>query len=90
MTTRRTTTRTSGGDACYYSNETCEGETWECGTCGEHYCQAHSHVTSKGHNRECVACERERKDAELLDADDGVERAVVKTDVLDKLDIPDK
>lgn len=83
-------TRSSDGDACYYANELCEGDTWECETCNETYCAFHSHVTEKGHNKECVACERERKDAKLLDAEDNVERSVVKTDVLDKLDIQDK
>lgn len=86
MTTASSTTRSSGGDACYYANAVCEGETWECGSCHELYCQAHSHVTEKGHNKECVACERERKDAEQLEAGDRVERAVAKTDVLDRLD----
>lgn len=90
MTSKTTTTRSSGGDACYYANEACEGDTWQCETCGEHYCQAHSHVTDRGHNKECVACERERKDAKLLDEGDAVERAVQRTDVTDKLDIRDK
>lgn len=84
------TTRSSGGDACYYDNEKCEGETWECGTCGETFCTTHSHATEKGHNVECVACERERLDAKLLAEPDGVEHAVRQTDVLKKLDIADK
>lgn len=89
-TTRRTPTRSNGDESCYYANDTCEGDTWQCQTCKEHYCQTHSHVSSKGHNTECVACERERKDAELLAEDERVERAVAKADVIDKLDIPDK
>ena len=47
-------------DRCYYDNDLCEGELWECQTCHELYCQAHFHTTSKGDNVECVACERER------------------------------
>ena len=45
---------------CYYDNELCEGELWQCQTCEEHYCQTHFHQTDKGENVECVACERER------------------------------
>jgi hypothetical protein len=89
-TRKRTTTRSKGDESCYYANDTCEGETWQCLGCQEHYCQAHSHVSAKGHNKECVACERERKDAELLAEEERVERSVAKTDVLDKLDIADK
>jgi hypothetical protein len=47
-------------------------------------------VSEKGRNEECAVCERERKDAELLEEEERIERAVSKTDVLDKLDIPDK
>lgn len=90
MKTRRTTTRSKGDESCYYANDVCEGDTWQCVSCNEHYCQAHSHTSSKGHNKECVACERERKDAELLAEEERIERAVAKTDVIDKLDIPDK
>ena len=46
---------------CYYDNELCEGELWECLTCSESYCQTHWHDTDKGHNVECVACERQRQ-----------------------------
>src|SRR6185436_4196170 len=43
---------------CYYGDqETCDGDLWECQTCGELYCQAHWHSTAKGENVECVACE---------------------------------
>lgn len=49
---------------CYYDNQLCEGELWECQTCEQHYCQAHFHQTDKGENVECVACERERLEAE--------------------------
>lgn len=48
-------------DRCYYDNELCEGELWECESCNEEYCQTHFHVTDKGYNVECVACERERE-----------------------------
>lgn len=47
-------------EKCYYDNELCEGELWECETCGELYCQFHSHDTAMGCDVECVACERER------------------------------
>jgi hypothetical protein len=47
-------------DECYYSNTACTGYLWECETCGESYCEEHSHETDKGANVECVACERER------------------------------
>lgn len=59
-------------DRCYYDNEKCEGELWECQTCGEQFCQAHNHVTSKGVNVECVGCERTRigDDPNELDEDD--------------------
>lgn len=52
-------------DKCYYQDPSvCEGELWTCQSCGEQYCQAHSHSTSKGNNVECVACERVRLDEE--------------------------
>lgn len=65
-------------DTCYYSaqpgsahldavEEICEGELWECQTCGEQYCQTHWHETELGRNVECVACERARKDAAKQD-----------------------
>jgi hypothetical protein len=55
-------------DSCYFADQqVCTGELWECLTCREHYCQKHWHRTSKGENVECVACERARTDAELLD-----------------------
>lgn len=89
--TRTKTTRTTDREpACYYSNEECAGGLWQCGSCREWFCMGHSHVTEKGHNKECVACERERKDAELLNAEDGVERRLAKANVLDNLDIQDK
>ncbi len=47
---------------CYYDNELCEGDSWKCETCCEHFCQTHWHETDKGHCVECVSCERERKD----------------------------
>jgi DNA-directed RNA polymerase subunit RPC12/RpoP len=51
---------------CYYNNELCEGELWQCATCKEEFCQTHSHSTAKGQDVECVACERNR----LEEADD--------------------
>lgn len=52
-------------DHCYYRDpQTCAGALWQCRTCGEWYCEEHSHTTSKGMNIECVACERERLDSE--------------------------
>lgn len=51
-------------EGCYYGDaNVCNGELWECGTCGEQFCDQHWHETDKGKNAECVGCERERKDA---------------------------
>jgi len=47
-------------DVCYYNNELCRGELWKCRSCGEMFCQTHWHITSKGRNVECVACEGKR------------------------------
>jgi hypothetical protein len=47
-------------DTCYYDNDKCHGELWQCETCEEWFCEEHNHVTSKGTNVECVACERAR------------------------------
>ena len=53
----------NASDECYYHDpKVCRGEIWICKTCGETYCSAHNHVTDKGTNVECVACERTRKD----------------------------
>ena len=49
---------------CYYNNEFCQGDTWECLTCGENFCEGHCHSTDKGDNIECVACERTRLEDE--------------------------
>jgi len=56
-----------GSSSCYYGNQICRGVLWECRTCGEMFCQAHHHQTSKGRNVECVACERNRKEKESLE-----------------------
>ena len=45
---------------CYYSDSICQGRVLTCRNCKEMYCQTHWHETSKGKNRECAACERER------------------------------
>jgi hypothetical protein len=55
---------------CYYDNELCEGELWECQTCHQEFCQTHFHSTDKGTNVECVGCEGERKEAQ---EEEGVE-----------------
>ncbi len=48
---------------CYYKDaDVCSDETWECQTCHETFCTNHGHVTSKGTNVECVACEHQRKE----------------------------
>lgn len=53
----------NASEYCYYADPfVCDGESWECLTCHEHYCQAHYHQTDKGVNVECVACERNRMD----------------------------
>ena len=49
---------------CYYRDESCAGELWECLTCGEFFCQTHWHRTTKGENVECCACEYNRDDFE--------------------------
>lgn len=48
---------------CYYDNDLCEGELWECETCKELYCETHFHETDLGCCVECVACEYQRKQA---------------------------
>ena len=51
---------------CYYGDPAvCAGDVWVCLTCHTEYCEAHQHWTDKGDNVECVACERERKEAGL-------------------------
>ena len=56
---------------CYYAEPTiCQGSMWECGSCGNTYCQAHSHTTDLGTNVECVACERSRKETESVYSDE--------------------
>lgn len=45
---------------CYFDNELCDGELWECETCQEKFCQFHSHQGDKGVNVECADCERVR------------------------------
>jgi hypothetical protein len=70
----------TGTDECYYGDPgVCSGDLWECKTCGNRYCETHNHVTSKGANVECVACERERKDEAELAKDDPVGRAAART-----------
>jgi DNA-directed RNA polymerase subunit RPC12/RpoP len=49
---------------CYFEPATCYGELWTCQTCGEQFCQAHSHTTDRGRNVECAACEYNRPDFE--------------------------
>lgn len=51
-------------ERCYYGEEFCTQELWECETCHELYCDQHGHQTSKGTNVECVACENNRKETE--------------------------
>jgi hypothetical protein len=51
-------------DKCYFGSSECEGELWECETCGEWYCEYHWHQTSKGYCVECAACEYSREEAE--------------------------
>jgi len=75
---------------CYYGEVSCGGKLWQCLTCKSQYCENHNHVTRKGSNVECVACERERQDAELLAATDTADKLGVQDTVLNKLDIPDK
>ena len=52
---------------CYYADNICEGELWQCETCEEWYCEIHWHETIKGHCVECCACEIARKEGYLTD-----------------------
>jgi len=52
---------------CYYDNEICAGELWQCKTCGQWFCENHWHETDLGRNVECVACERWRKSLIQID-----------------------
>lgn len=91
MKTKKTRTKkTTTKSKCVYDGVACTGETWACLACGNTYCQKHSHVSSKGHNKECVACERNRKDAELLNAPDLLRGIGKKVDVDSKLDADHK
>lgn len=78
-------------DRCYYADPAhCSGDLWQCVGCGESFCsEGHFHQTAKGYNVECVACERERKDAELLGAGSKAEAKARRID-LTRLDIRDK
>lgn len=50
---------------CYYDDPSyCSNKLWQCQYCGEWYCTNHGHVTEKGTNVECAACEYERKERE--------------------------
>lgn len=55
-----TTSRYDMEDKCYYDSPGCCEQLWECQTCNESFCDKHYHVTSKGKNVECVACEHRR------------------------------
>jgi len=80
-------------DTCYYHDpQHCAGELWECQTCHESYCQAHSHVTDNGENVECVACERDRKEREVPDVTKHPHYARLSTldQAVDRLDIKEK
>jgi hypothetical protein len=57
-------------EECYYNDVTvCGGGLWMCETCHQDYCTEHWHDTDKGHNVECVACERERKEKERAETE---------------------
>lgn len=58
-------------DGCYYADpDVCEGELWTCQTCGQSFCEVHWHETDKGHNVECVGCERVRETLDELEETD--------------------
>lgn len=42
---------------CYFGEDDCQGQLWTCQTCGDRFCETHFHVTAKGRNVECCACE---------------------------------
>lgn len=88
--TRKTTRTSSTAPGCYHDNAACEGDLWQCLSCRETFCQAHARITTRGPNKECEGCERERKDAEQLDADDPTDRLAARADPGNKLDIADK
>ncbi len=46
-------------EQCCLCDET--EDLWECGTCGEMFCQTHWHETMLGKNVECSTCERKRE-----------------------------
>jgi hypothetical protein len=59
-----TATDNEAANECYYRTaDACHGERWTCAGCNEKFCQTHFHVTDKGRNVECVACERRRAEA---------------------------
>ncbi len=90
MKTTKTRMKTSTTSKCVHDGVLCTDETWECQACGNTYCQKHSHVSSKGRNKECAACERDRKDAELLNAPDPLRGIGQKVDVSHRLDVDHK
>lgn len=90
MTTRKKTKTTAPEPTCQLAGDECAGKLWRCEFCDEWFCMGHSHVTELGNNRECVACERDRRDAKLLDEVDPVDRLSAKADPGDRLDIGDK
>lgn len=52
---------------CYYDSNLCEGELWQCKTCGRWFCEFHWHDTELGYCVECGPCERLRlRVAEML------------------------
>lgn len=71
---------------CYYSSVGCNGPLWTCGTCKECFCKTHSHVTDKGRNIECAACEFARQnEAKLASTDARIERQAKLADPGNKL-----
>lgn len=57
-------------ETCYYRTEECTDDLWSCQTCGETFCSHHFHVTSKGTNVECVACEQARLEGETQNSEE--------------------
>ncbi len=54
----------SNSSRCYFASADCMGGLWRCETCRESFCEHHGHITDKGANVECVACESTRKEEE--------------------------
>ncbi len=95
MTTKKTRRMTTTSDppataTCCLSNEKCVGGLFQCTTCKKWFCTYHTYSQLAGVTMECVACDRDRTDAKLLNAESAIDRLAAKVDPGNKLDIADK